>query len=145
MEKKILNINVPTNFHGSRIDKFLQLKFDKISRVKLQNLIREGCVKLNNTAVYLVSKKIKDGDTIEINFPPPKEISIKPCKMSLNILYDDDDIIIINKSPGVVVHPGAGNYDNTIVNALMNYCKGNLSNIGDELRHGIVHRIDKDT
>ena len=64
MEKKILNINVPTNFHGSRIDKFLQLKFDKISRVKLQNLIREGCVKLNNTAVYLVSKKIKDGDTI---------------------------------------------------------------------------------
>ena len=145
MEKKILNINVPTNFHGSRIDKFLQLKFDKISRVKLQNLIREGCVKLNNTAVYLVSKKIKDGDTIEINFPPPKEISIKPCKMSLNILYDDDDIIIINKSPGVVVHPGAGNYENTIVNGLLFKYQKKLSSIGGKFRPGIVHRIDKDT
>jgi len=145
MEKKILNIDVPTNFHGSRIDKFLQLKFDKISRVKLQNLIREGSVKLNNTAVYLVSKKIKDGDTIEVNFPPPKEISIKPCKMSLNILYDDDDIIIINKSPGVVVHPGAGNYENTIVNGLLFKYQKKLSSIGGKFRPGIVHRIDKDT
>ena len=84
-------------------------------------------------------------DQIKINFPPPKETLIKPNKIPLNILYDDDDIIVINKFPGVVVHPGAGNYENTIVNGLLYKYQNNLSSIGGKLRPGIVHRIDKDT
>ena len=91
------------------------------------------------------SKKIKEEDQIKINFPPPKETLIKPNKIPLNILYDDDDIIVINKFPGVVVHPGAGNYENTIVNGLLYKYQNNLSSIGGKLRPGIVHRIDKDT
>ena len=145
MEKKIINISVPTDYHSDRIDKFLQSKFDKLSRTRLQNLIRNGCVKLNNILIYESSKKIKKEDKIKINFPPPKQVLIKPHKMSLNILYDDDDIIVINKSAGVVVHPGAGNYEKTIVNGLLFKYQNNLSSIGGKLRPGIVHRIDKDT
>ena len=75
----------------------------------------------------------------------PEKASLKPYNYKLDIVYEDDDLLVINKSAGISMHPGAGNYDNTIVNALMNYCGGNLSTIGDELRPGIVHRIDKDT
>ena len=145
MEKKIINIKVPKNYQGKRIDKFLQSQFLKLSRTRLQNLIQEGNVKLNNNLFFESSKKIKEDDKIEINFPPPKETKIKPHKMSLDILYDDRDIIIINKSPGVVVHPGAGNYNNTIVNGLLFRYENKLSSIGGKLRPGIVHRIDKDT
>ena len=111
MEKKIFNINVPANSHGNRIDKFLQSQLTKISRTRLQSLIRNGSVRLNDTVIYEASKKIKKEDIIEIDFPPPKETLIKPQNMPLDILYDDSDIIIINKSPGVVVHPGTGNYE----------------------------------
>jgi 23S rRNA pseudouridine1911/1915/1917 synthase len=145
MGKKILNISVPEDFIGNRIDKFLQSHLDQVSRTRIQNLIRKGHIKLNNTIVYETSKKIKKKDKIEINFPPPQEILIKPYKIPLNILYDDDDIIIINKSPGTVVHPGAGNYEKTIVNGLLFHFKNKLSSIGGKLRPGIVHRIDKDT
>tara|TARA_B110000438_G_scaffold161477_1_gene154703 strand:+ start:1314 stop:2297 length:984 start_codon:yes stop_codon:yes gene_type:complete len=145
MEKNIFNITVLESYHGYRIDKFLQLKISELSRTRLQNLIYEGEVKLNNIIITNASKKIKKQDKIKINFPPPKETLIKANKIPLNILYDDEDIIIINKSPGVVVHPGAGNYEKTIVNGLLYKYKNNLSNVGGKLRPGIVHRIDKDT
>ena len=145
MEKKIFNITVSMDSHTDRIDKFLQSQLNTISRTKLQSLIRKGCVKLNNAIICEVSKKIKNEDKIEINFPPPKETFIKPYKMFLDILYEDDDLIIINKPPGVVVHPGAGNYEKTIVNALLFKYQNKLSSIGGKLRPGIVHRIDKDT
>ena len=145
MEKKIFNIRVPMNFHRNRIDKFLQSQLNKLSRTRLQNLIRGGHVKLNNTIINEVSKKIKNEDKIEVNFPQPKETLIKPSKIPLDILYDDDDLIIINKSPGLVVHPGAGNYEKTIVNGLLFKYQNNLSSVGGKLRPGIVHRIDKDT
>ena len=145
MKKNIFNIIVPLNFHGYRLDKFLQTQINKLSRTRLQTLIRNGQVKLNNTTINNPSKKIKEGDQIKIDFPPPKETLIKPNKIPLNILYDDDDIIVINKFPGVVVHPGAGNYENTIVNGLLYKYQNNLSSIGGKLRPGIVHRIDKDT
>ena len=119
MEKKIINVNVPADSNGERIDKFLQSIFSKLSRTKLQNLIHEGCVKLNNRLIYETSKKIRKEDKIEVNFPEAKETSIKPYNMPLDILYDDEDIIVINKSPGTVVHPGAGNYERTIVNGLL--------------------------
>ncbi len=145
MKKDIFNITVPLNFHGNRIDKFLQSQINELSRTRLQALIRNGQVKINNIIINNTSKKIKEEDQIKVNFPPPKETIIKPNKIPLDILYDDDDIIVINKSSGVVVHPGAGNYNNTIVNGLLFKYKNNLSSIGGKLRPGIVHRIDKDT
>ena len=145
MKKDIFNIIVPLNCHGDRIDKFLQSQINELSRTRLQALIRDGQVKLNNFIINNPSKKIKKEDQIKINFPPPKETLIKPNKIPLDILYDDDDIIVINKSPGVVVHPGAGNYKDTIVNGLLYKYHNNLSSIGGRLRPGIVHRIDKDT
>ena len=145
MEKKIFNITVPTNSHGNRIDKFLQSLLKDLSRTRIQHLIYDGQIKLNNIIINNTSKKIKGKDQIKINFPPPKETLIKPNKIPLDILYDDDDIIIINKFPGVVVHPGKGNYEKTIVNGLLYQYREKLSNIGGKLRPGIVHRIDKDT
>ena len=145
MKKNTFNLTVPADFHGERIDKFLQFKLKNLSRTKLQDLIHSNEVRLNDVSINTPSKKIKEEDNIDINFPAPKETHIKPNKISLNILYDDQDIIIINKHPGIVVHPGAGNYNNTIVNALLFKYKNNLSSVGGKLRPGIVHRIDKDT
>ena len=145
MKNNVFNIIVSLNCHGLRIDKFLQLQINKLSRTKLQALIREGRVKLNNIIIKSSSKKIKEEDQIKIDFPPPKETLIKANKIPLDILYDDNNIIVINKSPGVVIHPGAGNYEKTIVNGLLFKYKNNLSTIGGKFRPGIVHRIDKDT
>jgi len=145
MKKKIFNTIVTTDFHGHRIDKFLQTQINELSRTRLQDLILERHVKLNNSIIKHASKKINEGDEIEVFFPHPKLSLIKANKISLDILYDDKDIIIINKSPGLVVHPGAGNYENTIVNGLLYKYQNNLSSVGGKLRPGIVHRIDKDT
>ena len=145
MGKKIYYKEVTSDFDGSRLDKFLQYQIKEISRTKLQDLIREGYIKKNKIVINESSKKINLGDLIEVKIPVPKEAHIKPNKIPLEILYEDNDIILINKSPGVVVHPGAGNYENTLVNGLLFYCKNNLSNVGGKLRPGIVHRIDKDT
>ena len=119
MKKNIFNTIVSPNYHGHRIDKFLRSQINELSRTKLQALIRDGQVKINNITINNTSKKINGEDQVKINFPPPKEILIKPNKIPLDILYNDDDIIVINKSPGVVVHPGAGNYEGTIVNGLL--------------------------
>jgi len=132
-------------FSGFRIDKFLQIQLSDLSRTRLQNLIKNKNVKINGNIINSPSKKIKSEDNIEVNFPPPTETHIKPSNINLDILYEDDDLIIINKSAGVVVHPGAGNQENTIVNGLLFKYKKNLSNIGGKLRPGIIHRIDKDT
>tara|TARA_B110000438_G_scaffold282070_1_gene308779 strand:- start:4439 stop:5410 length:972 start_codon:yes stop_codon:yes gene_type:complete len=141
----MFNITVSSYHSGIRIDKFLQIEFTKLSRTKLQNLIHDGFVKLNNKVIKETAKKVKANDTIYIFFPEPKIKTILPNKMPLKILYDDDDLIIINKSAGMVVHPGAGNYNNTLVNALLFKYKKKLSDIGGKLRPGIVHRLDKDT
>ncbi len=145
MKKNILSKIVPLNYGGYRIDKFLQSQLKDLSRTRIQKLIKEGCVEINDVKVISASRKIKDQDLIKITFPPPKETSIKPNQIPLDIIYDDDDIIVLNKFPGVVVHPGAGNYEKTIVNGLLFKYKNNLSSVGGKLRPGIVHRIDKDT
>lgn len=145
MKKNIFYTIVSLNYHGYRIDKFLQSQINQLSRTKLQALILDGQVKLNDITIKSASKKIKKNDVIKVNFPPPKVTLIKPNKIPLDILHDDNDIIVINKSPGVVVHPGAGNYEKTIVNGLLFQYRNNLSSIGGTLRPGIVHRIDKDT
>ena len=145
MKKKIFNLNIIKNYHGSRLDKFLQSQLSELSRTRIQSLIHDGFVLIDDKAIYQASKKIKNDEKIEVIFPPNKETVIKPNKIPLNILYDDEDIIIINKSPGVVIHPGAGNFEKTIVNGLLFEYQNNLSSIGGRLRPGIVHRIDKDT
>ena len=145
MKKNIFNTIVPSSFNDYRIDKFLHSEITELSRTRLQTLIHDGHVKLNNIIINDPAKKIKSKNEIKINFPPAKKTLIKPNKIPLDILYDDSAIIIINKFPGVVVHPGAGNYDNTIVNGLLYKYQNKLSSIGGKLRPGIVHRIDKGT
>jgi len=145
MEKKTLNIKVDINFDKNRIDKFLHSNLSQFSRSTLKRLINDGCVKLNNKIIYEASKKVKSKDNIDVYLPEPKETPIKPFEMPLNILFEDGDIIIINKEPGIVIHPGAGNREKTIVNALLFKYQNNLSSVGGKLRPGIVHRIDKDT
>ena len=142
---RIINLLVKTGENNQRIDSFIHNKEKSLSRTRIKNLILKKNLKLNNQILISPSKKVSRGDRLSLEIPEPKLASLKPYKFKLDIIYEDKDIIIINKPAGIVIHPGAGNYDNTIVNALMSYCGGNLSNIGDELRPGIVHRIDKDT
>ena len=144
MEKKI-NLIAKEEDKNSRVDVFINKKENEISRTRIKNLILDKKLKLNNKILVDPSKKLLSGDNIELLVPLPKKASLKPYKYKLDIIYEDDDLIVINKPAGIVMHPGAGNFDNTIVNALMNYNQNSLSNIGDELRPGIVHRIDKNT
>ena len=142
---KTINLFVKEEESNQRVDAFINNKEKSLSRTRIKNLILKKNLKLNNQILINPSKKVSTGDQLFLEIPEPKLATLKPYKFKLDIIYEDKDIIIINKPAGIVIHPGAGNYDNTIVNALMNYCGGNLSNIGDELRPGIVHRIDKDT
>ena len=144
MEKKI-NLIVKENDKNLRVDVFVNKKANSLSRTRVKNLILDKKLKLNNKITIDPSKKISNGDIINLTIPEPKKTSLKPYKYKLDIIYEDDDLIVLNKPAGIVMHPGAGNYDNTIVNALINYKKNSLSSIGDELRPGIVHRIDKNT
>jgi len=143
--KKIINLITQSEDNNLRVDVFVNKKESSLSRTRIKNLILNKKLKLNGKMINSPSHKVLNGDKINLEIPEPKKASIKPFDFKLNIIYEDDDLLVINKPAGIIMHPGAGNYDNTIVNALMNYCKGNLSNIGDELRPGIVHRIDKDT
>ena len=142
--KNIINLIVQNQYDGLRIDTFISKKKKELSRTRVKNLILKKKLKINNNICEEPSKKIFEGDKILFEIPEPEKASLKPFNYKLDIIHEDDDLIVINKSAGISMHPGAGNYDNTIVNALINYNK-NLSNIGDELRPGIVHRIDKDT
>ena len=144
MEKKI-NLIAEDKDKNLRVDVFINKKENKISRTRIKNLILNNKLKFNDKILQDPSKKISIGDILELTIPEPKKASLKPYKYKLDITYEDDDLIVLNKPAGIVMHPGAGNFDNTIVNALMNYDKNSLSNIGDELRPGIVHRIDKNT
>lgn len=129
---------------GERLDKFLFASLDEISRSHIQRLIETENVKVNQT---LANKKYKvtNGDIIEILIPNPKSIDVLPEKIDLDIIYEDNDLLIVNKPKNMVVHPATGNYSGTLVNALLYHCKNSLSGINGILRPGIVHRIDKDT
>ena len=143
--KNIISLVVDKNSNGQRVDLFISKQKEHLSRTRIKNLIIKGNLKINHNNIFDPSKKIFLNDKITIDIPEPKKVSLKPFKYKLDIVYEDKDLLVINKSAGISMHPGAGNYDNTIVNALMNLDSKILSNIGDELRPGIVHRIDKDT
>jgi len=142
---KIINLIVDKNNQNKRVDIFLSKYEEKISRTKIKNLIEKGYLEINNLKVLEPSKKVSIKDKIKLEVPELKKLEIKPYKYKLDIIYQDNDVMVINKPAGLVVHPGAGNFDNTLVNALINYDKKNLSSINGELRPGIVHRLDKDT
>ena len=143
--KKDINLIVEALENNLRLDVFINKKDKSISRTRVKNLILKEKLKLNNIIVNSPSKKVCTGDKINLEIPELKEASLKPYDFKLEIIYEDDDLLIINKPAGIIMHPGAGNYDETIVNALVHYNKDSLSTIGDEFRPGIVHRIDKDT
>lgn len=140
----IKKIKVNEENIGKRIDSFISLLEKHISRSAVQRLIEEENIKVNGEKTK-GSYKVKLNDEIEINIPNAKEIDLKAQEIPLNIIYEDNDIIVVNKPKGMVVHPANGNPDGTLVNAIMSVCKDSLSGIGGEIRPGIVHRLDKDT
>ncbi len=136
-------LKVKEGEENSRIDAYISSKTD-ISRVTVQRLIKEGNVLVNNKEVK-ASYKTKIDDEISVEEEKPIEVEIKAQNIPIPILYEDNDIIVVNKPKGMVVHPANGNLDGTLVNAVMAICKDSLSGIGGEIRPGIVHRLDKDT
>ncbi len=131
---------------GVRIDKFLSYKLSEanITRSSIQKMIDKGYVLVNNI-IKQNNYKIKNNDIIDVNIPKPEIIQTLPENIPLNIIYEDDDLLVVNKPKGMVVHPAIGNYNGTLVNALLFHCAGTLSGINGKIRPGIVHRIDKDT
>lgn len=142
--KKIINLLVERHDDILRVDQFIN-KYEKdLSRSKIKNLILKKNLSINNKLNDDPSKKIKINDKISLIIPEPEEVNLKPFEYKIEIIYEDNDLIVLNKKADISMHPGAGNKDRTLVNALINY-KKKLSNINGELRPGIVHRIDKHT
>ena len=129
---------------GQRLDGFLAEAMEELSRSRIQNLCEAGQIVVNGKTAKK-NQKLKAGDTIEIEVPAPAPTEIVPQDIPLDIVYEDDSVLVINKPKGMVVHPAPGHPDGTVVNAVMFHCGARLSGIGGELRPGIVHRIDKDT
>ena len=142
--KKIINLLVGTQDDILRVDQFIN-KYEKdLSRSKIKNLILKKNLSINNKLNDDPSKKTKINDKISLIIPEPEEVNLKPFEYKIEIIYEDNDLLVLNKKADISIHPGAGNKDRTLVNALINY-KKKLSNINGELRPGIVHRIDKHT
>lgn len=131
-------------FDAVRIDKWVSEHNGDISRSALQKLLKEERITVNGKPA-VKSYKVKNGDIIEIDIPPPVELDVEPENIPLEIFYQDEYLLVVNKPKGMVVHPAAGNYSGTLVNALLYHCKGQLSSINGVIRPGIVHRIDKNT
>ena len=145
MKNKTIKILSTSSDKGKRIDIFLSEKLKEITRSNIKKMINQKKVTINNVVVESQSKKIKDDDEINITFHEDINKKIIPLNKKLEIVYEDKDLMIINKPQGLVVHPGAGNKNNTLVNVLVGKYKKNLSNLSGSTRPGIVHRIDKDT
>ncbi|MGN1043462.1 MAG: RluA family pseudouridine synthase [Acutalibacteraceae bacterium] len=129
---------------GLRVDKFLIKKTNNFSRAYLQKLIESGNVELNGHSINK-SFKISENQQIIVKIPEAENPDVKPENIDLDIIYEDNDLLVVNKPKGMVVHPAPGNFNHTLVNALMYHCKNSLSGINGVLRPGIIHRIDKDT
>lgn len=140
----MLFFTITQEFDNERVDKVISLVFKDISRSSVQKLIEQNNVLVNGETINK-RYKVKLDDKIELTPPKSQEIKVEPQEIKLDILYEDDDLLVVNKKKGMVVHPAVGNLENTLVNALLFHCGGNLSNINGEIRPGIIHRIDKDT
>lgn len=142
MEKLLFTIT--SEYVGQRIDAFLASQSANLSRSAISKIIEKGLVIVNDKQVSK-SYKLNDNDVVDLTLEDPVELDIKAQDIPLDIVYEDEHLLVVNKSKGMVVHPAPGNYTDTLVNALMHHCKDSLSGINGVLRPGIVHRIDKDT
>lgn len=141
---KSISFIVPSEFAGQRIDKIISVLYPEFTRSHMQRIIDQGLVRVNCKAV---DKSFRPLEYTQVEFTPPepRPLYIVAQEIPLDVRYEDSDLLVVNKPKGIVVHPAAGNYDGTLVNALMNYCQADLSGINGVIRPGIVHRIDKDT
>ncbi len=141
---EIIDLIVTAQLNGERLDKAIPVLFPELSRSSAQQLIEENAVLINGKTA---NKKtaVKTDDEITVNVPEPQTLSLEPENIPLDIVYEDDYLLVVNKPKGMVVHPAAGNYSGTLVNALLYHCGDSLSGINGVIRPGIVHRIDKDT
>lgn len=140
----LIRLTADENFQNERLDKYLGAVLPEQSRSYLQKLIKEGNVLVNSRAEK-ASCRIQAGDQIELNLPEPEEPAILAENIPLDVLYEDNDLLMVNKPKGMVVHPAAGHWTGTLVNAVMYHCREQLSGINGVMRPGIVHRIDRDT
>lgn len=144
MNELIFNVDNLDENEQIRADKWICEQNSDITRSMLQKLIKDGQVTVNGKAI-VKSYSVKNGDVVKVIVPEPTELDVKPENLPIEIVYQDDDLLVVNKPKGMVVHPAAGNYDGTLVNALLYHCRGQLSSINGVIRPGIVHRIDKNT
>ena len=142
--KENFEFEVNSEYEGMRLDKYLSEQIEEATRSYLEKLIDNNYVKINSKIINKNGRKLKLGEKIEISIPEEENIDIEAENISLDIVYENDDFIVINKSYGMVVHPAYGNYSGTLVNALL-YYTNNLSSINGNIRPGIIHRLDKDT
>ena len=145
MSEQILTVTAAPEDAGSRLDAFIGYNTDELSRSYAVRLIEKGLVSVNDSPVTSKKRAIAEGDVVTIEMPEPEPLEIKAENIPLEIVYEDDDVAVINKPRGMVVHPGPGNANGTLVNAIMYHMGDSLSSINGVIRPGIVHRIDKDT
>lgn len=138
-----LTLEVGDENHGKRLDQYVSQEVEQLSRVLAADLIKNGQIRIEGRKVK-ASHRVKKGDLISVHIPPPQEVELTPQDIPLTVVYEDQDLVIIDKPQGMVVHPAHGNWDRTLVNALL-FQVQDLSGINGELRPGIVHRLDKDT
>ena len=151
LDVELITIDLDSDYSG-RLDKYIQTKLvylfpdeeERFSRSYVQKLFSDGCIFVEGKELSK-NDKLKPGSEVSIRIPAPASLETEPQNIPIDIVYEDDDLIVVNKPKGMVVHPGAGNPDGTLVNALLYHCKGKLSSINGVERPGIVHRIDKDT
>ena len=136
---------VNKQYNGWRVDKFLSRSFPELSRTQIQRLINNGCLTSDENTVADSAYKVKIGEVFQLLIPEPGDADPQPENIALDIVYEDEDLIVVNKPAGMTVHPAPGSPSGTLVNALLFHCKDKLSGIGGVKRPGIVHRIDKDT
>ena len=144
-EERYEQFYIEADQQGTRIDLVLSLLLPDISRSFIQKLFERGSVKVDGVECRSKKYKVQTGELVEINLPEPEILSVEPEDIPIDIVYEDDDVLVVNKPRGMVVHPAAGNYSGTLVNAVMFHCGDRLSSINGVIRPGIVHRIDKDT
>ncbi|MBE6852937.1 MAG: RluA family pseudouridine synthase [Ruminococcus sp.] len=144
MQGETITETVNESDSALRIDKWITTVIGDLTRSAVQKIISDNAVTVNGKAVSK-NYKVAAGDVVKIIIPEPTELSAEPENIPVSIVYEDDDLLVVNKPKGMVVHPAAGNYSGTLVNALMYHCKGRLSSINGIIRPGIVHRIDKNT
>ena len=142
---QVLKVSVPFLSKKERLDSFLAEQCTSLSRTRLKNLIKDGHVSLKGEVILDPSYSLKEGDSFDITIPPLQDPTPQPQALDLDIVYEDKDLIVINKPAGLTVHPAPGSPDSTLVNALLAYCGSCLSGIGGVRRPGIVHRLDKET